>query len=56
MAAGHILLTAHCSEKLMGELHMRPKRPPSIFSSTVEQDVRQSLLDRSPMDERELTI
>ncbi len=56
MAGGHILLTAHCSEKLMGDLHMSPGQAAEIFSATVEQTVLQSLLDGSPTDEREPTI
>ncbi len=56
MGNGHIRLTAHCSENLMGELHITLRRSGSGFSATVEQAVLQSLLDRSRMDEWEATI
>ena len=56
MENGHIQLTAHCSEKIMGELHITLRRSGSGFSATVEQGVLQSLLDRSRMDEWEATL
>ncbi len=51
MVERHTLLTAHCSEKLMGDLHMTRECRRWGFSVTVEQALLQSLLDSGGVDE-----